>query len=57
MTVRELLRGKKNIKNWDEVEIRDEATDKLLYRGCASAAMFEDQVKDWRYPDGRVIYI
>lgn len=56
MTVRELIRYKK-LKNWDEVEIRDKDTDKLLYAGCASAAGFEDQVKDWRSPDGRVIYI
>lgn len=56
MTVRELIRYNK-LKNWDEVEIRDKDTDKLLYAGCASAAGFEDQVKDWRFPDGRVIYI
>lgn len=56
MTVRELIRLKK-LKNWDEVEIRDYSTGKLLLRDYASGAMLEDNVKDWRFPDGRVIYI
>lgn len=40
-----------------EVLIIDQRKNKILFRGCASAANFGDIVKDWDFSDEHIIYI
>lgn len=40
-----------------EVKIIDDETQKALYIGCASAATFTDDVKDWDFSEKHIIYI
>lgn len=39
------------------VTIKDKKTGKTLFEGPASAANFNDTVKDWNFSKGHVIYI
>lgn len=54
MTVRYLVRMLAN-ETW--VVIKDKETGKVLFEGYASAAGFNDEVKDWDFSKGHVIYI
>ena len=40
-----------------EIIIRDQKTGKTLFIGCASAANFNDKVKDWDFSKEHIIYI
>lgn len=42
---------------WAEVTIKNKITGEILFEGCASAANFNDTVKDWDFSDGHIIYI
>ena len=54
MTVGYLVRM---LTAWTEVVIKDKRTGKTLFRGCASAANFNDKVKDWDFSKEHIIYI
>ena len=54
MTVGFLVR---KLTAWTEVTIKDKETDKTLFVGVASAANFNDRVKDWYFSNGHIIYI
>lgn len=54
MTVRFLVRM---LTNETHVIIKNEETNKTLFSGYASAACFEDKVKDWDFSKGHIIYI
>lgn len=45
------------LTNETEVTIKDHETGKTLFVGVASAANFNDEVKDWDFSRGHVIYI
>ena len=45
------------LTNETEVTIRDHKTGRTLYVGVASEASFNDEVKDWDFSNGHVIYI
>lgn len=40
-----------------EVIIKDQKTEKILFIGYASAANFNDKVKDWDFSKEHIIYI
>lgn len=47
----------KSLTNETWVVIKDKETGKILFEGYASAAGFNDKVKDWDFSKGHVIYI
>lgn len=40
-----------------EVTIKDSKTGETIFSGCASSATFNDEVKDWDFSEGHIIYI
>lgn len=40
-----------------KVIVKDQKTGKTYYKGCASEANFEDNVKDWDFSNNHIIYI
>lgn len=54
MTVGFLVRM---LTNETEVTIKDKKTNKTLFEGYASAANFNDEVKDWDFSKKHIIYI
>lgn len=47
----------KHLTNDTWVIIKDHKTHKTLFEGYASAANFNDKVKDWNFSNGHIIYI
>lgn len=45
------------LKNETQVTIKDAETKKILFEGCASAANFNDEVKNWDFSKEHIIYI
>ena len=45
------------LTSWTEVTIKDYKTGKTLFKGYASAANFNDTVKDWDFSKDHIIYI